>query len=90
MTQTPGVLQWGSQERAVFFRPWWRAALTVSLTAIPIALTPLFASSPETATWLGPLSILPVFSWLGLGLFQIRRQRTMAGARPAGEAASQA
>jgi len=53
MTQTPGVLQWGSQERAVFFRPWWRAALTLTLAAIPIALTPLFASSPETGTWLG-------------------------------------
>src|SRR5665647_1606584 len=88
--QSGEVVQWGSQERAVFFRPWWRAALTLTLAAIPIALTPLFASSPETGTWLGPVSILPLFSWIGLGLFRIRRQRTMAGARPAAEAASQA
>jgi len=90
MTQNPGVLQWGSQERAVFFRPWWRAALTLTLTAIPIALPLLFASSPGMGTWLGPVSILPLYSWIGLGLFRIRRQRTMADARPAGEAASQA
>lgn len=75
MSQDTGTHRWGAEERVVFLRPWWRAALTIGLAVPPIALTPLFTDSPETASWLGPLSVLPLFIWLGLGLSRIQRRR---------------
>lgn len=74
-----GTPAWGPAERDRFFRPWWRAAITLSLAVPPIALTPYFAENPDVASWLGPLSIGPFVVWLALGMRRGSHRRTIAG-----------
>jgi hypothetical protein len=59
------LTRFGPEERDAIFVPWWRTVVTVLLTAIPIAVTPILAQSTEqVGTWLGPLSVVPLVYWL--------------------------
>ena len=64
-------LVWGSEERAVLFRPWWRVVVTLILGVLAVAMVPVVADHPQSASWLGPLSALPMLAWLGYGLWRI-------------------
>jgi hypothetical protein len=75
--RTPIPPVWTSRERAVFFRPWWRIVVTVVLTLVPLAAVPALRDHPPTETWLGLLSVAPIYIWLWLGLRRIARQRTV-------------
>lgn len=75
-------LSWDREKRAVFFRPWWRALVTVGLAVPALALTPAFARDPELATWLGPAVSAPMFVWLMVGFRQIHNAGRRASAPP--------
>lgn len=69
------ALSWDAEKRAVFFRPWWRALISIGLAVPAIVLTPTFARDPAMASWLGPVSVLPMLVWLALGFRQIHSRR---------------
>ena len=63
-----GAAPWvfGAPERRVFFSPWWRGLVTVALGLLPVALVPYLVSHPDSETWMGPASVVPIAAWLWL------------------------
>ena len=66
----------GPEERDAIFRPWWRSVMTAVLVALPFELIPVTIQAPDRlATWIGPLSIVPLAWWFYRGLARARQER---------------
>jgi hypothetical protein len=72
----------GEPSRRFFFRPWWRATVTVAAGLLPSATAMIWPGPPpEVETWIGPASLLPLAAWVVWGVRRIRRD-SAPGAAP--------
>jgi hypothetical protein len=70
------VIRIGQEERDAIFRPLWRLAFTAVLVALPFVLIPVTIQAPDRlATWIGPLSIVPLAWWFYRGVVRARKAR---------------